>query len=101
MQNAAALIGNSSAGVREAPFLGVPSLNIGTRQTGRSLSPSITHVSAHDSFRIKLFLNEKWGKKYSRDTSFGVGDSVKRFTEILEHPQLFEKVTQKLYYDRN
>ena len=32
LQNANILIGNSSTGVREAPFLGVPSVDIGTRQ---------------------------------------------------------------------
>ena len=32
LKNAAAHIGNSSVGVREAPFIGLPSLDIGTRQ---------------------------------------------------------------------
>ncbi|MEJ8563133.1 UDP-N-acetylglucosamine 2-epimerase [Yoonia sp. GPGPB17] len=41
MKNAKAMIGNSSAGVREAPFLGLPSLDIGTRQTNRAKSPSV------------------------------------------------------------
>ncbi len=36
------MVGNSSAGVREAPFLGLPSLDIGSRQTNRGSSPSIT-----------------------------------------------------------
>ena len=48
LQNSAALIGNSSAGVREALFLGIPSLNVGLRQTGRSMATSITHVMADE-----------------------------------------------------
>ena len=35
LKNAKAIIGNSSSGVREAPLLGVPSINIGSRQEGR------------------------------------------------------------------
>ncbi len=38
---AKALIGNSSAGIYEAPAMGVPSINIGTRQQGRIKSNSI------------------------------------------------------------
>ena len=41
MKNAACMVGNSSAGVREAPFLGLPSLDIGTRQSNRSDAPSV------------------------------------------------------------
>ena len=35
LRNASCIIGNSSTGVREAPFLGIPSLNFGSRQHGR------------------------------------------------------------------
>jgi UDP-N-acetylglucosamine 2-epimerase len=36
-----ALIGNSSAGIYEAPYLGVPSINIGSRQRGRLMPDSV------------------------------------------------------------
>ena len=39
--NAAAVIGNSSSGVIEAPALGVPTVNIGTRQQGRLKAASV------------------------------------------------------------
>jgi UDP-N-acetylglucosamine 2-epimerase (hydrolysing) len=48
MKNAACMVGNSSAGVREAPFLGLPSLDIGTRQSNRSDAPSVTACEASD-----------------------------------------------------
>lgn len=41
MQKAAVVIGNSSAGVIEAPWVGVPSINLGDRQKGRPMSPSV------------------------------------------------------------
>lgn len=36
LYNSKALIGNSSVGIRECAFLGVPTVNIGNRQTGRA-----------------------------------------------------------------
>jgi UDP-N-acetylglucosamine 2-epimerase len=40
------LVGNSSAGIIEAPFLGTPVVNVGTRQAGREPGgPGIIHVA--------------------------------------------------------
>lgn len=41
MQQAAAVIGNSSSGIIEAPSLNVPTINIGDRQKGRIKAPSV------------------------------------------------------------
>jgi len=41
MQSAALVIGNSSAGVIEAPWVGVPSVNLGDRQKGRPMASSV------------------------------------------------------------
>lgn len=40
------IIGNSSAGIIEAPALGVPTINIGSRQAGREQAPSIIQANA-------------------------------------------------------
>ncbi len=39
-----AIVGNSSAGIIEAPALGVPTINIGSRQKGRIMADSIIHA---------------------------------------------------------
>lgn len=41
LQSAAFVIGNSSAGIIECPWVGVPSVNIGRRQEGRPMAPSV------------------------------------------------------------
>jgi UDP-hydrolysing UDP-N-acetyl-D-glucosamine 2-epimerase len=41
MQSAAVVVGNSSAGIIEAPWVGVPTVNIGARQDGREMAPSV------------------------------------------------------------
>jgi UDP-N-acetylglucosamine 2-epimerase (hydrolysing) len=99
LQNSFALIGNSSAGVREAPFLGVPSLNVGTRQTNRSTCSSITNISAYDRHAIFDFFVNQWGKRHIRDFSFGGGESIHEFSKILQTRSLFEGPTQKVFYD--
>ena len=45
MKNSKCVIGNSSSGIREASFLGVPSVNIGTRQSNRERGPNVRDVN--------------------------------------------------------
>lgn len=46
VHHAAAVVGNSSSGIIEAPSLGVPTLDIGERQRGRVRAPSVLHCAA-------------------------------------------------------
>ena len=43
------IIGNSSAGVREAPYYGIPAINIGTRQNNRAFSKAIINSDYNNS----------------------------------------------------
>lgn len=47
MQHAALVVGNSSSGVIEAPWVGVPSINIGYRQQGREMADSVYQSAAN------------------------------------------------------
>ncbi|MBM5796656.1 MAG: UDP-N-acetylglucosamine 2-epimerase (hydrolyzing) [Cyanobacteria bacterium K_Offshore_0m_m2_072] len=99
MKNAACLVGNSSAGVREAPFLGIPSLDIGTRQTNRALAPSVVSCSADDTAAISHFLQHQWGQRYERDPGFGEGRAAERFVEVLADPAFWARGLQKTFHD--
>lgn len=99
MRHAAAIVGNSSLGVREAPFLGVPSLDVGTRQHNRSAATSITHADAHDNDTIADFLAARWGARLERWDAFGNGNAGERFGEILSRPEFWEHGRQKAFYD--
>ncbi|WP_370584742.1 UDP-N-acetylglucosamine 2-epimerase [Paracoccus sp. IB05] len=99
MRNAACIVGNSSAGVREAPFLGVPSLDVGTRQTNRSDAASVTAVSAFDRAAILGFLTNAWGNKAPRDAGFGEGAAADRFVEVLADPAFWDRPLQKAFHD--
>lgn len=99
MKNASAMVGNSSAGVREAPFLGIPSLDIGTRQTNRSDAPSITFAAASDGETIARFLADVWGRSFPRHEAFGAGRAAERFVEVLEEPAFWDGTLQKKFHD--
>lgn len=45
LKNSQGIVGNSSAGIREAGVYGVPALNVGTRQHNRSKCTAIVHVN--------------------------------------------------------
>lgn len=99
MKSAAAMIGNSSAGVREAPFLGLPSMDIGTRQTNRAKSPSVFFADAFDSAGITAFLQEQWGKSYPRHNAFGGGSAAERFIAVLQSAEFWQTPLQKTFHE--
>ena len=99
LRNAALVVGNSSAGVREAPFLGIPSLDIGTRQTNRSRAPSVTGCSAHDDQAIRTFLATEWNRRYAPHNAFGKGEAAEKFVAVLDNPDFWSRSLQKEFSD--
>lgn len=99
LKNASVLVGNSSTGVREAPYLGIPSLNVGTRQNNRASALSVTQCSAHDREEILKFLNSEWGKRFDHDTTYGDGNTVGAFTKLIKSQLLFNPYHQKTFVD--
>ena len=95
MKNAAVMVGNSSAGVREAPFLGLPSLDVGSRQNNRAQADSIFGCSAFDQEKIQLFLTNQWHHRYKVDASFGNGMASDQFVKTLKKNEYWEVGTQK------
>ena len=60
------VLGNSSSGMIEAPILGVPTINVGDRQTGRVLYPSILNCEPAENKileSIDLAISSKFKKK--------------------------------------
>ena len=99
MKNAACMIGNSSAGVREAPFVGITSLDIGSRQTNRSFAASIFKAHADERSKIAEFLNTQWGVSYSGQTEFGQGDATEQFISVLKSDDFWSRSFQKRFHD--
>jgi UDP-N-acetylglucosamine 2-epimerase (hydrolysing) len=99
LRNAKVLVGNSSAGVREAPYLGVPSLTLGTRQTNRGTAGSITSAGCFERGTIKSFLDREWGNRYTRDDAFGQGHASEKFRQLLQSEAFWDRPLQKYFSD--
>jgi UDP-N-acetylglucosamine 2-epimerase (hydrolysing) len=99
MKNASAMIGNSSAGVREAPFLGLPSLDVGSRQSSRGVAASITNASATDRDALNIFLRDAWAHRYNGSTGFGGGNAAHQFVEILQKKEYWTQPNQKNFME--
>lgn len=100
MRNASVIIGNSSVGVREAPFIGVPSIDIGSRQNNRAFHESIINASPHESKKIlDLLASDLWGQRYQPATSFGTGDACAKFIEVLATDEFWAQPRQKSFSD--
>jgi UDP-N-acetylglucosamine 2-epimerase (hydrolysing) len=99
LKNAACIVGNSSAGVREAPFLGVPSLDVGSRQSDRAFGPSITKADAGQQDKIARFLQQNWHSRHPRQTEFGHGNATQKFIDILKSDAFWQRSMQKYFND--
>jgi UDP-N-acetylglucosamine 2-epimerase (hydrolysing) len=97
LKNAVALVGNSSAGIHEAPVYGVPTVNIGTRQMNRFCYPSILNVS-EDKEAILHALNNL-PISVVPSLHFGRGDSARLFMVQLRNPKLWNTPRQKQFRD--
>jgi len=65
MQICDAVIGNSSSGIIEAPFMGTPTLNIGVRQNGRLSDKSVIDCDLTEiEEKLKFVMSGKFEKSY-------------------------------------
>ncbi len=96
------MIGNSSAGIREAGVYGVSAIDIGDRQFGRynkNNSKRIFHVD-NDRNQILKAIDEQNGfRVFSQE--FGDGKSDEKFLSILESNDIWNLKVQKHFIDFN
>lgn len=99
LQNARFIVGNSSAGVREAPIYGVRTINVGSRQRGRFEHQSILNVpeTAPD---ILAAARRVWSLEECPPCFyFGKGNSVGMFMDCLGRPEIWARSRQKHFRD--
>ena len=98
LKNAMFMIGNSSAGVREVPFYGKLSINLGSRQNRRATAPSVINVPEIKN-EILLAISRNKDKKFSPTQEFGRGESAKIFVGCLMCDKLWQTSKQKIFLD--
>lgn len=94
------IIGNSSAGVREAPYYKVPTIDVGSRQNNRSQAPSILNVSYKNEEILSAIKNSNSQKPEKIDISeFGDGNSDELFLHLLKSDTIWKVDCQKQFQD--
>jgi UDP-N-acetylglucosamine 2-epimerase (hydrolysing) len=97
MKNALVMVGNSSAGVREAPAYAVPTVNVGSRQNRRFSCPSIVDVKEDRSEILRALAGLPKGLAPSH--YFGNGNCASAFLKVLRDKQVWSLSTQKTFND--
>jgi len=90
--NTRCVVGNSSVGIRECAFLGVPVVNIGSRQAGRERGSNVIDVG-HDRTSIQTAIHRQSEHgRYPPSHLYGDGTAGQRIAELLACRELtFEK----------
>jgi len=94
--NCACLVGNSSSGIREGSFLGVPAVDVGTRQASREraancINASYSHKEIEDAVHYQLN-----NGRYPANTMYGDGKAGQRIADILADVNI--SIQKKLMY---
>lgn len=95
LKRTSCLIGNSSAGIKECSYLGIPAVNIGTRQNGRTRSKNVVDVGYDGNKIKKAILGQLEHGSYPSSNFYYKPDAGKKIADILAKASLY---TQKTFH---
>jgi UDP-hydrolysing UDP-N-acetyl-D-glucosamine 2-epimerase len=81
--HADALVGNSSVGIRECAYLGVPAVNVGSRQQGRDRGRNVVDVGYDRDAIAAAIERAATSPRPASDPLYGDGDAGRRIAEAL------------------
>lgn len=98
------VVGNSSSGIVEAPYFGVPTINIGDRQRGRIQAPSIINCELDyvDICRaMQLSISREFRDKIrNMECPYGDGHTSEKIVQIIDREIIQGEVDlKKNFYD--
>ncbi len=92
LANSKALIGNSSVGIRECAYLGVPVVNIGSRQNMRQRGANVIDVNYNRNEIVKALETHAQRTEKTTSNVYGGGDAGLKIANLLaELPLQFHK----------
>jgi UDP-hydrolysing UDP-N-acetyl-D-glucosamine 2-epimerase len=94
--NAKCIVGNSSVAIRECSFLGVPAVNIGTRQTGRERGSNVIDVDYDEDRIMEAIKHQMKNEHYPSDSIYGDGHAGERIANLL--PSVPLRIEKRLTY---
>ena len=88
-----ACVGNSSSGIKETPAFGCPTVNIGSRQSGRlrALNVLDADYKTNDIYQMvsKALFDEDFKKlSNNAENPYGQGNSATQIVEILKNTNI-------------
>ena len=89
LKNSKCLVGNSSVGIRECLYLGVPVVNIGTRQHKRERGNNVIDVNYNKEEIIKAIQNRLKLNVLTSEFIYGRGDAGEKIANILANIPLY------------
>lgn len=102
MSISTAVVGNSSSGILEAPFFSVPTVNIGPRQIGRVMAPSVINCDPSTvslSKALKLAASKKFRNSIPNDNNpYSTAGAVRSILSILESME-GKGADRKVFFD--
>ena len=98
LENSRFILGNSSSGIMEAPYFGVPTINIGSRQNRRATLPSIINIPFNEKSILKA-ISKYANKKFDKIQFFGKNNSSNAILKILSSSKFWKLTSQKYFKD--
>ena len=83
LTNSRCLVGNSSVGIRECAYLGVPVVNIGSRQSGRERGQNTADVEHNQNQILAATHKQADHGRYQSDPIYGDGSAGENITKVL------------------
>ena len=83
LYNSKGIIGNSSAAIRECAYLGVPAVNIGSREVGRERGGNVIDVDYNRLEIINAINRNLMNGKFPQDTLYGDGLAGEKIAGLL------------------
>ena len=86
------IVGNSSVAIRECSYLGVPAVNVGSRQEGRDRGPNVVDVGYDRTAILSGIQKQMATGTFKTDSLYGNGNAGSRIADLLATVSLtFEK----------
>ena len=86
--NSKCLVGNSSVGIRECSFMGVPVVNIGSRQNRRARGNNVKDVGYAQGEIIRAIEECMSEERPSTSAVYGGGDAGKQIADVLSKVEI-------------
>ena len=99
LKNSQFIIGNSSAGIREAPYYGIPIINIGSRQQNRAVHAYIVNVDYELEKIQKALSTIDTHQTQISNSDYGQGNSAELFLECIQKSDIWKINHQKQFRD--